>query len=89
MLKTMAQFRHEIIYFAEMSVLIKHRKYMKKVIKIEDFIDDMYNHNSKIGSVDIKTNEVHHSYKLIIQTQAKYANLVADFFEFKYFLVIN
>ncbi len=58
---------------------------MKKVIRLEEFIDDMYSLNSRIGSHTSKT-DTQSSYKLLIQTQAEYSNLVDDFFQFKYFL---
>lgn len=87
MVNGMTRKRHEILYYSEMSIFIKQRKYMKKVIRIEDFIDDMYSQNARIGQVDKDTKEMHKSYKLIIQTQPNFSNLIEDFFQFKYFLV--
>lgn len=85
-LRELRRERQEIIYFAEMSILIRHKKYMKRVVRIEEFIDDMYSRSSKIGTLDARTREVHSSYKLIMQTQERFSNLCEDFFRFKYYL---
>ena len=78
LLRSLTRVRNELPYYSEMHLLVKQRKYMKKVIKLEDFIDDMYL-RSHIPSGK--------SYKLIIQTDSKFSNLVDDFFQFKYYLV--
>ena len=78
MLKSLTRIRNELQYYSEMHLLVKQRKYMKKVIKLEDFIDDMY---LRSHIPDGK------SYKLIIQTDSKFSNLIDEFFQFKYYLV--
>ena len=59
--------------------MLNQRKNVKsnkqKIIKIEDIIDESYS-NEK------------YKFKLIIQTEKDFKNLIDDFFQFKYYLVI-
>lgn len=73
-LKSIGRRRSEIACYSTLKKIINQKKYKQKCIKLEEFIDDVYANDAQ-------------QFKTMIQTRARYSNLVDDFLQFIYFLV--
>lgn len=62
--------------FAEMNSFLEVTRYDKTIVKLEDFIDDLYAYST-------------FDFKKLIQMNEEFSSLGVDFLKFKYHLVIN
>ncbi len=72
--KSFTRPRTENIYYTTLRQIINQKKIKQKILKLEDFIDEIYLNDSQ-------------PFKTMIQTKQIYSNLVDDFFQFNHFLV--
>lgn len=73
-LKSLSRTRMENIYYTSMKQIINQKKFKQKVIKLEEFIDEIYSNDTQ-------------PFKTLIQTKNKFSNICDDFFQFNLFLV--
>ncbi len=74
-LKSLCKKRIENIYYTNLKQIVNQKKFKQKIIKLEELIDEAYANDTL-------------PFKMLIQTNPKYHNLVDDFFQFYYILVI-
>ena len=68
--------RHENVYMHRLGHVLAQHRYKRRIIRLEDFIDDVY-------QLDEKSPIAKCSFKLLIQTDPLYCNLIEDFLQYK------
>ena len=68
--------RDESVYIERLGHVLAQHRYKRRILRLEDFIDDVY-------QLDEKSPIAKCSFKLLIQTDPLYSNLIEDFLQYK------